>query len=98
MQSCLKSDDHLYIPYHHLYFMLNIGHFMDIHRHWALDEIVNQGHFETFFVALTSCLLPRPYPDLCLDNTDPPVTSRTGYVQGACTVRIFISVVLSAWK
>ena len=22
---------------------------MDIHRHWALDKIVNQGHFETIF-------------------------------------------------
>ena len=42
----LSRKGHYY--YHHFYFMLNIGHFMDIHRHWALDEIVNQGHFETF--------------------------------------------------
>ena len=52
----LLGKGHYY--YHHLFFMLNIGHFMDIHRHWALDEIVNQGHFETFFRGID--IWPRP--------------------------------------
>ena len=52
----LSRKGHYY--YHHFYFMLNIGHFMDIHRHWALDKIVNQGHFETFFRGID--IWPRP--------------------------------------
>ena len=72
----------------------------------TFDHQTTTNNYEPTFILLCLLLLsrlslspPRPTtPSRPKGRQIPPVTSRTDDVQGACVIRMYISVTYSAWK